>query len=84
MEHIHESAKTSINRIILSLSPIVGALVAILIKIEDVYLALIIAFLVGMLLKTVNRDVVLSGEKGYPYLFIFGVIIVIISWLLII
>jgi len=84
MEHIHERARTKINKIILSLSPIIGALVALLIIIEGIYLALIIAFLVGMLLKTVNRDVVPRKEKGYPHLFILGVLIVIISWLLII
>jgi hypothetical protein len=83
MVHIHEKAETNVNKFILSASPILGAIFALLLETDESVQAMILAFILGMLLFIVNRDVLPKEEKGDPLWFIIGIIII-ISILLII
>lgn len=84
IEHIHEKAKTKVNKIVLSSSTFIGALVAIILEINEILQIMILAFVFGMLLYIVSRDVVPKEEKGTPNFFVIGLLIVIAVWLTII
>jgi zinc transporter ZupT len=83
LDHIHEKAKTHVNKIILSLAPLLGALTALVLEIEAEIQGSFLAFAIGMLIYIVNRDILPKGEKGRPIVFSMGAIIVIITWFLI-
>lgn len=84
MEHIHEKAKTKINKIILSASPLIGAIIALILEIGQYIQGLILAFIIGMLLYIVGKDVLPKEEKGQPLMFIIGVTIILLTWLILI
>lgn len=83
MQHIHESAKTGINKIVLSLSTLLGVIVALVLKVEGVVQGAILALLLGMLLYIGVRDFIPRRERGYPGLFVAGVVVVVVVWLLV-
>jgi zinc transporter ZupT len=83
MQHIHESARTGTNKIILSLSTLLGVIVALVLKVEENIQGAILALLLGMLLYIGIRDFIPREEKGSPVLFLVGVGVVILSWLVI-
>jgi zinc transporter ZupT len=76
MQHLHESAKTGTNRIVLSLSTLAGVIVALVLEVERIVQGAILALLLGMLLYIGIRDFIPRGEKGYPLLFLAGVALV--------
>jgi hypothetical protein len=82
LDHIHEKAKTHANKIVLSLSPFLGAITALALDIEEGLQALFLSFAIGMLIYIVNRDILPSDAKGNPRLFILGCFIVVIIWVL--
>ncbi|MCK5291727.1 MAG: hypothetical protein KAR39_06905 [Thermoplasmata archaeon] len=83
MQHIHESAKTGTNKIILSLSTLLGVIVAVVLQVERDVQGAILALLLGMLLYIGIRDFIPREEKGYPILFLVGVGLVMLFWLVI-
>lgn len=83
MQHIHESAKTGTNKVILSLSSFLGVVVALLLNVERNVEGAILALLLGMLLYIGIRDFIPREEKGYPVLFLIGIGIVVMIWLVI-
>ena len=83
MQHIHESAKTGTNKIILSLSTLLGVIVAVVLQVERDVEGAILALLLGMLLYIGIRDFIPREEKGYPILFLVGVGLVMLFWLVI-
>lgn len=80
MEHIHERAKTHLNKFVLSLSPFLGALVAFTLEVDETIQVALLAFIFGMLLYIVNRDVMPKKEKGSSTLFVAGVALVLAIW----
>jgi zinc transporter ZupT len=84
LDHIHEKAKTKVNKIVLSSSTFIGALVAILLEINETIQIMILAFIFGMLLYIVSRDVIPREGKGSSNFFVIGLLIVIAVWLAII
>jgi hypothetical protein len=83
LDHIHEKAKTHVNKIILSISPIMGALTAIALKIDEDIQGLFLAFAIGMLIYVVNRDILPKEAKGKVTLFALGAVIVAVIWIFI-
>jgi zinc transporter ZupT len=80
MEHIHESVGNKASKILLPSAPFIGAIFAIILRIDESVQALILAFVIGMLLYILSRDILPKKEKGYPAMFAVGVVIVIIIW----
>jgi zinc transporter ZupT len=80
LDHIHEKAKTHVNKIVLSISPLLGVLTALALDIEESVQALFLSFAIGMLIYIVNRDILPKDARGKPSLFILGVIIVGVVW----
>ncbi|MEE9223629.1 MAG: hypothetical protein V3U51_02650 [Thermoplasmata archaeon] len=83
MQHIHERAKTGTNKVILSLSTLLGVIVALALEVERNVQGAILALLLGMLLYIGIRDFIPREEKGYPVLFLAGVGVVMLFWLVI-
>ena len=83
MQHIHERAKTGTNKVILSLSTLLGVIAAILLSVERNVEGAILALLLGMLLYIGIRDFIPREEKGYPVLFLAGVALVTLIYLVI-
>jgi len=83
LQHIHERAKTGLNKVVLSLSPFIGALIAILVEVEKGIRTGTLALILGMLFYIGVRDFVPREEKGYPLLFLGGIVIVVLIWVLI-
>jgi len=84
MEHIHEKARTKFSKVVLSSSPFFGALIAILLEVDEIIQAAILAFILGMLLYILSRDVIPKEEKGSPGMFVAGLTLTIIIWLIMI
>lgn len=80
MQHIHEEAKTGLNKIVLSSSTFLGALVAVVLVIEPRVQAAILSLILGMLFYIGIKDFIPREEKGYPFLFAAGVGLMIVIW----
>jgi hypothetical protein len=83
LEHLHEKAKTKINKFILSSAPVLGAIITLVLVIEVTIQAAILAFVLGMLIYIVSRDIIPKEEKGYPAIFTAGLTLVIVIWLIV-
>jgi len=83
LSHVHEGKKKSRLRAMLSLSPFIGALVTVVIGIPETVRPLVLSFMIGVLLYLVNRDILPKGKKGYPRLFVVGMLLVLLVWVLI-
>ncbi len=83
MQHIHERAKTGTNKVILSLSTLLGVIGALVLKAGGDVQGAILALLLGMLLYIGIRDFIPREEKGYPFLFLAGVALVTLIYLII-
>ncbi len=81
MQHIHESARTGTNKIVLSMSTLLGVIIALVLNVERVIQGAILALLLGMLLYIGIRDFIPREERGYPILFLVGVGLVMLFWL---
>ena len=80
MQHIHEEARTGLNKIVLSISTFLGALVAVVLVIEPRVQAAILAVILGMLFYIGIKDFIPREERGYPILFAAGVGLMIVIW----
>lgn len=83
MQHIHERAKTGTNKVILSLSTLLGAITALLLSVERDLQGAMLALLLGMLLYIGIRDFIPREERGYPLFFLAGVALVTLIYLII-
>ncbi|MCK4443579.1 MAG: hypothetical protein KAW09_03480 [Thermoplasmata archaeon] len=80
MQHIHEEARTGLNRFVLALSTFVGALVAVVLPIGEVAQAAILSLILGMLFYIGIRDFLPREEKGNPLVFVAGVGLMVVIW----
>ena len=72
------------SKILLSILPILGAIVGILLEFDGFLTQCILAFILGILFYMIVRDVIPSGKKGRPVLFFIGNAISIILWIILI
>ncbi len=80
LEHIHEKAKTGINKMILTLAPVIGVLCALALEIDEPAQGAVLAFVLGMLIYIVNRDILPREGKGKIEFFLSGVGLVMLIW----
>ena len=81
-----DSIDTRINdkysKIILSVLPILGAILGIVLEFEHLVTNYVLAFVLGLLFYMIIRDVLPQGKKGSQVLFISGNLIGISLWLM--
>ena len=70
------------SKILLSVLPIFGAIVGILLELDGFLTQIVLAFMLGILFYMIVRDVIPSGKRGHPVLFFIGNGISIILWFL--
>ena len=75
LKHIHDRYRTKATQYILPASTLVGALVASIIPTSRALYFLTFAFVVGILMYVVVRDILPKNEEGEPLYFLIGVII---------
>ncbi len=80
LEHIHEKAKTGVNKMILTLAPVIGVLSALVLEIDEEAQGAVLAFVLGMLIYIVNRDILPREGKGRIEFFLSGVGLVMLIW----
>jgi zinc transporter ZupT len=79
LEHICRHFKASkLEKLALSLSTLVGAVVATAINLQRAQFFLALSFVIGMLVYVVVRDVLPQEREGKPYWFLVGVLAAII------
>jgi hypothetical protein len=83
LNHLHENARTIANKVVLSSAPLIGAIVALVLAVDIAYQAAVLAFILGMLIYIVSRDIIPREEKGYPAIFLAGGLLVIVVWLVV-
>ncbi|MHA1255792.1 MAG: hypothetical protein ACTSPS_09365 [Promethearchaeota archaeon] len=72
------------SKILLSILPIFGAIVGILLELDNLLTQSVLALMLGILFYMIIRDVIPSGKRGRPILFFIGNAISIILWILLI
>jgi len=70
------------SKIVLSVLPIVGAILGIVLELEYLLTNYILAFVLGILFYMIIRDVLPQGRKGSAVLFISGNLVTIFFWLI--
>ncbi|MBR9675388.1 hypothetical protein GOV05_00075 [Candidatus Woesearchaeota archaeon] len=83
LEHLFHKVKDKINLVLLAGAPLIGVLVALVVDLNEFSRAFFLSFIIGMLLYTVNKDIIPAGRKGHPKYFVTGVSSVVLIWLLI-
>ncbi len=81
LEQIHQSSENQIDKFLLSSSFVLGTITAIFIEMNTHLEKGILAFLVGMLLFMVSRDILPKDEEGSPLYLLLGMGIVFLVWL---
>jgi zinc transporter ZupT len=84
LDHIDKRAKTKLKKVVLSSSPFIGVIIALIFEVKETILAVSLSLILGMLLYIVNRDILPGGKRGHPKMFILGVSIVVAIWAIII
>ena len=72
------------SKILLSILPVFGAIVGILLELDGFLTQGILAFMLGILFYMIIRDVIPSGKRGHPVLFFIGNAISFILWIILI
>ena len=70
------------SKILLSVLPLLGAILGIILEIEHLVTNYVMAFVLGILFYMIIRDVLPQGGKGKPVLFLSGNLIIISLWLI--
>lgn len=70
------------SKIVLSVLPIVGAILGIVLELEYLLTNYILAFVLGILFYMIIRDVLPQGRKGSAVLFFSGNLVTIVFWLI--
>ncbi|PLX20883.1 hypothetical protein C0584_03810 [Candidatus Parcubacteria bacterium] len=81
LEYMDKREKTKFNKMILSSAPFVGALSSISLNVEPHIKSYLFAFIMGMLLYIISRDIIPKKKRGNPFLFLLGVSLITIIWL---
>ncbi len=81
LREIHKIAKRTGDRILLSIAPVVGALTGIYIEMGPQMERNILAFVSGLMLFMVGRDVLPEDKEGRPIFFLLGVLPIFVIWL---
>ncbi len=79
---IHETTGRKIDKFLLSSSTVIGALSGIFFQMNEHLERSILAFVLGMLLFMVSRDILPKEEEGRPLFFLLGVLSIFMIWLL--
>jgi hypothetical protein len=69
------------SKILLSILPLIGAILGLLLEYEAIFTSFLLAFVIGILFYMIIRDVIPQGGKGKPILFILGNILSLFLWL---
>jgi len=69
------------SKILLSILPLIGAILGLFLEYEAVVSSFFLAVVIGILFYMIIRDVIPQGGKGKPILFILGNVLSIFLWL---
>ena len=83
LAHIDQKLKKRSTKIVLAIAPLLGAMIALLLATSETINVSIIALSLGMMLYIVSRDILPKEKKGYPSLYIIGLVFVAIVWAII-
>lgn len=82
LDSIDVRLKNRFSKILLSILPFMGAILGILMELDDFLTQIVLAFTMGIVLYMIVRDVIPQGKRGSPLLFFIGNTISIILWLI--
>lgn len=82
LDSIDTPKSSSLSKIILSVLPILGALLGILLELDQAISNYLLAFAIGILFYMIVRDVIPQGNRGRASLYLLGNLISIILWIL--
>jgi len=82
LDSIDTPKSSLLSKIILSLLPIIGALIGILLELDQAISSYLLAFALGVLFYMIVRDVIPQGNRGRASLYFLGNLISIILWIL--
>jgi ZIP family zinc transporter len=82
LDSIDTSLNDKFSKIILSILPLLGSILGIFLNLEELITIYILAFVLGILLYLIIRDVIPQGRKGKPLFFFFGNLVAIIIWMI--
>ncbi|TFF83988.1 MAG: hypothetical protein EU552_01920 [Promethearchaeota archaeon] len=82
LDSIDTPKSSLLSKVILSILPILGALLGILLELEQVISNYLLALAIGILFYMIVRDVIPQGNRGRASLYFLGNLISIILWIL--
>ncbi len=82
LDSIDTRLKEKYSKIILSVLPILGAILGLVLEFEHLVTNYVLAFVLGILFYMIVRDVLPQGRRGSSVLFISGNLITISLWLI--
>lgn len=80
LKQIHKISERTIDKILLSSSTVVGVLTGLFIEIGPNMERNILAFVSGLMLFLVSRDIMPKEKEGKPSFFLLGVFVIFIIW----
>lgn len=81
LKQLHQISRRTLDKVLLSSSPALGTLAGILIEISPGIERSIVAFVSGMMLFLVSRDILPKDKEGKSLVFLFGSFTIFIIWL---
>lgn len=81
LEEIHKVSERTVDKILLSSSPVVGVLVGVFIDMGPNMERYILAFVSGLMLFLVSRDIMPKEKEGRPLFFLLGLSAIFFIWL---
>ncbi|GAI41573.1 unnamed protein product, partial [marine sediment metagenome] len=81
-KHITEKIGSRLNRLLQSVSPIVGTFIGLLLIANTTLLFLVFSTAMGFILYIVVRDMIPMGKEGKPIYFVAGTLITIATFLI--
>jgi len=84
LDSIDVRLKEKFSKILLSILPIFGAILGILLEFDNFLTQSVLALMLGILFYMIVRDVIPSGKRGRPILFFLGNAISITLWIILI
>jgi len=81
LKEIHKVSEGILDRILLASAPVVGALVGLLLNVGPNMERYCLAFVSGLMLFLVSRDIMPKEKEGKPLFFLLGVFTIFLIWL---
>ncbi|MFO7791690.1 MAG: hypothetical protein R6W73_01735 [Candidatus Saliniplasma sp.] len=81
LEDIHRFTGRKIDKFLLSSSTVIGVVIGIMFDFNEHLERSVLAFVLGMMLFMVSRDILPKDKEGKPLYFILGVITILIIWI---